>query len=116
MSSYVRLPGHLGVLLADRGIREALELCRDESLPGRERLQAREQLRRIVTRVVGLTDASALMPDEEVARNASEASARPGVRSRGAALRVMHGMGVAIGWGATVSSRITTEIGRFQIR
>ncbi|MFF5078412.1 hypothetical protein ACFY36_15285 [Actinoplanes sp. NPDC000266] len=107
---------NVGVLLADHDIREALEAYRNETLSDRERAQAREQLRRIVTRVVNLTDASALIPDETLTRDASEAAARPDVRSREAGIRVMHGMGVAIGWGTTVSSRTETKIGRFQIR
>ncbi|XVU29666.1 hypothetical protein ACQPZJ_22070 [Actinoplanes sp. CA-054009] len=109
-------PVNVGVLLADADIREALEMCRDVTLSDGVRAQAREQLRRIVRRKVELTDTSALIPEETIARNAAEAAARPDVRSRGAGLRVMHGMGVAIGWGATVSSRTETRVGRFQIR
>jgi hypothetical protein len=109
-------PVDLAVLLSHDAIRAALVRCRDDTLDPVERIEAREQLRRIVTRVVALTDASALLPDEAIARQTSETTDRPTVRSRGASLTVMHGVGVAVGWRPTVAGHLSTKVGRFHIR
>jgi hypothetical protein len=65
---------------------------------------------------VGLTDASALIPDEAIARQATDEGQVPVLRSRGASLTVLHGVGVAAGWNPRVTGRTTTRVGRFQIR
>ncbi len=109
-------PVDMAMLLSDDDIRAALVRCRDDALGPVERIEAREQLRRIVTRVVALTDTSALIPDEAIARQASAANDRPTVRSRGAALTVMHGVGVAVGSRPTVAGHLSTKVGRFHIR
>jgi hypothetical protein len=109
-------PVDLAVLLGNDDIRTALVRCRDDSLDPAERDDAKEHLRRIVTRVVGLTDTSALMPGGVIAARAAAAGDLPTVRGGGASLTVLHGVGVAVGWSPRVTGRTTTRVGRFHIR